>query len=203
MTQILVLNSSANGPASVSHQLADELVGELRKREPEITVVERDLGHEPAPHFRVDEVAALRRGEREGDALVAVHTRADAYLAEVQAADVLVIGSPMYNFGISSPLKAWFDHIIRAGLTFSYGATGPQGLLQGKRAIVVESRGGIYSQGPAQAMDHQEPHLRTLLGFVGITDVSFVRAEGMDMGPEARDAGLATARSQFAAALAA
>ncbi len=93
----------------------------------------------------------------------------DTLIAELQSADILVIGAPMYNFGIASTLKAWFDHVLRAGITFRYGESGPEGLLKGKRAIVIESRGGLYSEGPAQVMDAQEPHLRGMLRFMGIT----------------------------------
>ena len=100
----------------------------------------------------------------------------------------------MYNFGISSTLKTWFDYVLRAGATFRYDESGPEGLLKGKRAIVIESRGGLYSEGPAQVMDAQEPHLRTLLGFIGITDVTFVRAEKLAFGPEAREQAIGAAR---------
>ena len=94
----------------------------------------------------------------------------------------------MYNFGMSSTLKAWFDHVLRAGVTFRYTANGPEGLMTGKKAVVIESRGGFYSEGPGAAMDGQEPHIRTLLGFMGITDVTFVRAEKLAFGPEAAEA---------------
>jgi FMN-dependent NADH-azoreductase len=103
----------------------------------------------------------------------------------------------MYNFGIPSTLKAWFDHVLRARVTFRYGESGPEGLLKGKRAIVVESRAGLYSEGPSAVMDSQEPHLRTLLGFIGIDDVTFVRAEKLAFGPEAAAASLAGAREQL------
>ena len=109
----------------------------------------------------------------------------DELIAELRAADLILIGAPMYNFGITSTLKTWFDHVLRAGETFRYTAEGPEGLLTGKRAIVIATRGGLYSDGPAAAMDSQEPHLRTMLGFIGISDVSFVRVERLAMGPEA------------------
>src|SRR5262249_37703236 len=116
----------------------------------------------------------------------------------LKGADVVVIGAPMYNFGIPSTLKAWFDHVLRAGITFRYTQNGPEGLVTGKRALVVVTRGGLYSEGPAQAMDSQEPHLRTLLGFIGITAVAFVRAEKLAFGDEAREQSLNVARSQLA-----
>jgi FMN-dependent NADH-azoreductase len=121
----------------------------------------------------------------------------DELIAELKAADTVVIGSPMYNFGIASTLKAWFDYVLRAGITFRYTENGPVGLIEGKRAIVVVSRGGLYSEGPAQAFDSQEPHLRTLLGFMGISDVTFVRAEKLAFGPEAREQAIAAARSRL------
>jgi FMN-dependent NADH-azoreductase len=118
-------------------------------------------------------------------------------VAELEAADTVVIGAPMYNFGIASTLKSWFDYVLRAGVTFRYGESGPEGLLKGKRAIVILSRGGLYSEGPAQTMDSQEPHLRTLLGFIGITDVTFVRAEKLAFGPEVREQTIGAARTRL------
>jgi FMN-dependent NADH-azoreductase len=103
----------------------------------------------------------------------------------------------MYNFGIPSTLKSWFDYVLRAGITFRYGESGPVGLLDGKRAVAVVSRGGLYSSGPAQPMDSQEPHLRTLLGFMGITDVTFVRAEKLGFGPEARAESIRAAQEEL------
>jgi FMN-dependent NADH-azoreductase len=103
----------------------------------------------------------------------------------LREADLIVIGAPMYNFGMPSTLKAWFDHVLRARVTFRYTDNGPEGLLTGKRAVVIETRAGIYSEGPASGLDSQEPHIRTLLGFMGITDVRFVRVEGLAYGEEA------------------
>lgn len=123
-------------------------------------------------------------------------------IAELRAADVIVIGAPMYNFGVPTTLRAWFDHVLRAGVTFAYSEAGPRGLLEGKRTIVVESRGGEYSSGPARAFDFQEPYLRHLLGFMGIDDVTFVRAEKLGFGPEARAAAIAEAHAAIEAAVA-
>jgi FMN-dependent NADH-azoreductase len=103
----------------------------------------------------------------------------------------------MYNFGIPSTLKAWFDHVLRAGVTFRYSEAGPEGLMKGKRAIVVMSRSGFYGEGPAQVMDSQEPHLRTMLDFIGITDVSFIRAEKLAFGPEAREEAIGAAHVEL------
>ncbi|HYI88373.1 MAG TPA: NAD(P)H-dependent oxidoreductase, partial [Beijerinckiaceae bacterium] len=117
----------------------------------------------------------------------------DALVAELRAADTVVIGAPMYNFSVPTGLRAWFDHVLRAGETFRYTEAGPKGLLEGKRVIVVESRGGLYSEGPAQAADFQEPYLRHLLAFIGLTDVTFVRAERIGFGSEARAEAIAAA----------
>jgi len=106
----------------------------------------------------------------------------------------------MYNFSISTGLRAWFDYVLRAGETFSYSEVGPKGLLTGKRVIVVESRGGLYTEGPAKAIDFQEPYLRTLLGFIGLSDVTFIHAEKLGFGPEAREAALASAKQALSAA---
>jgi len=121
----------------------------------------------------------------------------DHLIAELKAADTIIIGAPMYNFGISSTLKSWFDYVVRAGITFRYAEGGPVGLLEGKRAIVIESRGGFFSNGPTKGMDAQEPHLRTLLEFIGIKDVTFVRAEKLAFGPDIRQQSIAAARAQL------
>jgi FMN-dependent NADH-azoreductase len=123
----------------------------------------------------------------------------NSLIAEVRAADIVVIGAPMYNFNITTGLRAWFDHVLRAGESFSYRDAGPKGLLEGKRVIVITSRGGLYSEGPGQASDFQEPYLRHLLGFVGITDITFVHAERTGFGPEVRAAAIVAAQARIAA----
>lgn len=197
MSTALIVTSSALGDASVSNELVRAAVAELHAEDPSLEIVVRDVGRDPIPHLSFDSVAAIRGGEPANDAQAAAKTLSDTLVAELKAADVVVIGAPMYNFAITSTLKAWFDHVLRAGVTFRYSEAGPEGLLKGKRAIVVLTRGGLYSEGPAQAMDAQEPHLRTMLGFVGITDVTFVRAEKLAFGPEARDAAIAAARAHI------
>ncbi|MDP3408584.1 FMN-dependent NADH-azoreductase [Bosea sp. (in: a-proteobacteria)] len=198
MSHLLVINSSAAGAASVSKQLIDETVARLRTADPALVVVERDLGANPVPHLTTDSTAAIRGAEPANEAQRAAKALSDSLVAELKAADTVIIGAPMYNFGIPSTLKAWFDHVLRAGVTFKYGEKGPVGLLEGKRAIVVESRGGIYSSGPTQALDSQEPHLRTMLGFIGISDVTFVRAEKLGYGPEAREQAINDAKAELA-----
>lgn len=196
MATLLVINSSASGDASVSRLLVEDAVAKLLAQEPEAKVVRRDLGADPVPHLTVDAVVGIR-GEPANEAQNATRALSDQLIAELQAADIVVIGAPMYNFGMPSTLKAWFDHVLRAGVTFKYSEAGPEGLLKGKRVIVVESRGGFYSEGPVQAWDSQEPHLKTLLGFVGITDAAFVRAEKLGFGPEARDVAIAGAKAEL------
>ncbi len=194
MTSILVINSSALGAASVSKRLVDATVDSLLAQAPSATVRRRDVGETPVPHLTMRNVVPEPGTEEER----AARALSDALIAELQEADTVVIGAPMYNFGIPSTLKAWFDHVLRAGVTFRYTETGPEGLLKGKRAIVVLSRGGLYSEGPAKAMDAQEPHLRALLGFVGITDITFVRAEKLAIGPEDRAAAIDRAEAEIA-----
>lgn len=193
---VLILKSSAQGGSSVSSGLADGLAARIRRTDPGAAIVERDVGAEPVPHL-VEQTVGGIRAKAETEAERNAQALSDALIGELQAADLIVIASPMYNFGISSTLKAWFDHVLRAGITFRYTETGPEGLLKGRKAVVIESRAGLYSEGPAVKMDGQEPHLRTLLGFIGIEDVTFVRAEGLAFGPEAADKALAAAEAEL------
>jgi FMN-dependent NADH-azoreductase len=197
MSTVLVLTSSALGPASVSNQLVEDAVARLRSHDPDLTIIARDLGGSPIPHLTVDSATALRGAEPANAAQAAAQALSDQLIAELKSADVIVIGAPMYNFGIASTLKTWFDFVLRAGITFRYNESGPVGLLDGKRAVVIESRGGLYSEGPAQPLDSQEPHLRNLLGFMGITDVTFVRAEKLAFGPQVREQAIEAARTQL------
>jgi FMN-dependent NADH-azoreductase len=196
MTNVLIIDSAATGDKSVSRKLTSEFETQLRARDPQVRIVHRDVGRETIPHLTEETVSAIR-GAPETDAGRVTQALSDQLIAELQAADLIVIGAPMYNFGITSTLKAWFDHVLRAGITFRYTAAGPEGLVTGKRAVVVEARAGLYSEGPASVMDHQEPHLRTLLGFMGITDVTFVRAERLAFGPEAASAAVTEAIAQL------
>jgi FMN-dependent NADH-azoreductase len=191
MNTILVIDSSVSGEASVSKALVREAVDALTGAGP-ARVVTRDLGADPVPHLTEGTVAGVR-GVPAAAAEHQARALSDALIAELRAADTIVIGAPMYNFSIPTGLRAWFDHVLRAGETFSYSEAGPKGLLSGKRVIVVESRGGLYSEGPAAAIDFQEPYLRHLLGFIGLTDVTFVRAEKIGYGPEARAQAIASA----------
>ncbi len=197
MTKVLIIDSAATGQASVSRKLTAQFTERLRELDPAARITRRDIGTSPIPHLTEATVGAIRGAEAETDEARAALALSDLLVAEVKEADVIVIGAPMYNFGIPSTLKAWFDHVLRAGVTFRYTAEGPEGFLKGKRAIVIESRAGLYSEGPLAWMDSQEPHLRTLLGFVGITDVTFVRAEKLAFGPDAASEAIADAARQL------
>lgn len=201
MNHILVINSSASGNASVSRLLVGDIVQRLIDVNPQAYLTYRDVGQDPIPHLTSATMAGIR-AVAQTEAELATRALSDRLIAELQAADLIVIGAPMYNFSIPSSLRTWFDHVLRPRVTFAYGAGGPEGLLKGKRAIVVESRGGLYSEGPSQAIDFQEPYLRQLLGFIGIADVSFIHAEKIGFGPEARAAALASAREQNERAIA-
>jgi len=198
MKTLLVINSSASREGSVSRTLVEEAVARLLETNPFAEVVRRDLGTTPVPHLSIETLSGVR-GTPATEVEKQARALSDELIEELRAADTIVIGAPMYNFGITTSLRAWFDYVLRAGETFSYSEAGPKGLLSGKRVIVIESRGGLYSEGPAQAIDFQEPYLRHLLGFVGITDVTFVRAEKIGYGPEARNAALAQAKTQISA----
>ncbi|MFL6625399.1 MAG: FMN-dependent NADH-azoreductase [Vitreoscilla sp.] len=197
---ILQINSSArafaNGQGSQSTRLANELVETLRASDAAATHVLRDLT--AAPHPALDE-ATLGALFTPADARTPEqHARValdQALIDEVLAADVIVIGVPMINFGISSQLKNWIDAIAKAGITFKYTATGPVGLVQGKKVYAVLTRGGVYRDQPH---DTQVPYLRQTLGFLGIQDIEFIYAEGLNMGPEAADKGIASAREHIA-----
>jgi FMN-dependent NADH-azoreductase len=197
MSKVLVLNSSALGSASVSNQLVQDAVAQLRARDLALEVITRDLGANPIPHLNTDSATALRGAAPANEAQAAALALSDTLIAELKTADTIVIGAPMYNFGISSTLKAWFDYVLRTGVTFRYTEAGPVGLLEGKRAIVIESRGGYYSEGATKTLDSQEPHLKTLLSFMGIKDVIFIRAEKLAFGSEARQQALDGARTQL------
>jgi FMN-dependent NADH-azoreductase len=189
VTNVLIIDSAATGEASVSHKLTAEFAERLKWGEPSIRITRRDIGAATIPHLTAETVGAIR-GTAQTEAARATLALSDALIAEIRQANVIVIGAPMYNFGMASTLKTWFDHVLRAGVTFRYTDKGPEGLVKGKRAVVVETRAGFYSEGPGSVMDNQEPHIRTLLGFMGIEDVVFVRAEKLAFGPDAASAAI-------------
>ena len=204
MTTILYLNSSVRSTGSVSRQLSGEFIEKLKVAHPGAQVVTRDLAAHPLPHLSESMVGAyFTPPEQRSDEQKRTVKLSDDLVAELLAADVVVIGAPMYNFSVSSTLKSWIDHVARAGVTFKYTETGPVGLVHGKKFVIFTSRAGVYSSGPAQAMDFQETYLRGVLGFLGITDVSFVSAEGLAMGDEAVNSALANGRQAMDALIAA
>lgn len=193
MKTLLQINASLFAADGQSTRLADEFVAAWRASQPRATVLVRDLARDAVPHLDAARFGAFvteaRQRTPEQNAVVAY---SDALIAELQRADVIVLGVPTYNFGIPSTLKAYFDHVARAGVTFRYTDHGPVGLLTGKKAYVFAARGGRYAGTPNET---QTPFLRTFLGFVGITDVEFVYAEGLATGDAGREAGIAQARA--------
>jgi FMN-dependent NADH-azoreductase len=171
--KLLHLDSGIQGDASVSRIVSAAIVRQLRAEQADLDYSYRDLVADPLPHLTLDAFAT---------------PEAQQVLAEFQAADVVVIGVSMYNFTVPSQLKAWIDRILVAGQTFRYTAEGPEGLAGGKRVIIALARGGVYSEGPAAAMEHAETYLRGVLGFMGITAPEFITAEGQALGPDARKA---------------
>ena len=201
MTTILQINSAARSQGAQSTLLADEVSAKLLQSHAGAKLVVRNLLADNLPHL---DDATLGAFFTPADARTAeqnvIHAKSEALIAELQSADIVVIAAPMYNFGISSQLKAYFDWIARAGITFKYGANGAEGLVTGKKVIVVTARGGKYSGTPN---DSQTPYLKSFLGFLGMTDVTYVRAEGVAMGDDAVAATIAKSNSKIAEILAA
>ena len=195
MKTLLQINSSLTGERAASTALADRLAAALAARSPGLRVVRRNLDRAPLPHLDAARLAALARPAAERTpAEAAIVAEADAVIAEVEAAEHIVIAAPMYNFTAPSTLKCWFDHLARAGATFRYTASGPEGLLRGKRATLVTTRGGVHRDRP---QDHLVPYVRTMLAFVGITDLEVVYAEGLALGAAPRDAALSRAQLEI------
>jgi len=198
MKNILLILGSPRDRASYSHQIGRRIVDDLKSRYPSAKVVVRNLAKEALPD--VDNgfvtgrmLAPDKRRAAEAKALVL----SDVLVAELMAADVIVLASPMHNFGVSAPVKKWIDQIARPGVTFSYSDKGPMGLVQGKKTVLVLARGGVYSEGPMMPYDFQEPYLRTVLGLIGMTDVEVVEVEGTAFGPEAAEKAVATATARL------
>ena len=200
MSQILLVTASPRGSASYSTQVAEALAAKLRADRPGAALVVRNLADAPLDHVGEAFVTGrmLPPAERSA-AQAAALVPSDAAVAELLASDVIVIASPMYNFGVPSTLKAWIDHLVRPGVTFRYDANGPEGLAKGKKVYLVEARGGVYSDGPGRGLNFQEPYLRTVLGFIGLTDVEIIAVEGIGYGPEAAEKALNGALGKVAA----
>lgn len=200
MPKLLQLKTSLFANQGQSSQLSDAFVTAWQLSHPGSMVSVRDLAVDPVPHLDgAGFQAFLSKPEERSAAQAAKVAYSDTLIGELQAADVLVIGLPMYNLGIPSTLKAWIDHIARAGVTFRYTANGPEGLLTGKKAYVFATRGGRYA---GTAFDTQTDFVRNFLGFIGIAEVEFVYAEGLNMGEESKSAGLAGAHAELARMLA-
>jgi FMN-dependent NADH-azoreductase len=195
--RVLHVDASISGVNSVSRQLSAAIVKRLREANPALEVTYHDLGAEPLGHLTGAHLAAGQGVTPEEPALQRDLARGQTALEDFLAADIVVVGAPMYNFSISSQLKAWIDRVAVAGKTFRYTAKGPEGLAGGKRVIVASSRGGFYGpQMPTASLDHQESYLRGVFGFFGITDVTFIRAEGVNVGPEQRKAAIDSATAE-------
>ena len=193
---ILHVTSSGRGSVSYSNRVAANVLNELTARNPGATVTVRDLARDPLPHIGDDFVAATRSaaGPQTGEQR-ALLARSDELVDELLAADVIVIAAPMINFTIPSNLKAWIDYVARAGRTFRYSEKGPEGLVTGKQVIIVPARGGIYAAG--NAMDFQVPYLKSVLGFLGMTDVEVLEVEGTAYGPDAAENAVTAATAKL------
>jgi FMN-dependent NADH-azoreductase len=197
--KLLHVDSSILGAGSVSRALSAEIVAEQKRRNPGLSVTYRDLAADPVAHLSGAHLAAFQGAAPESEALSRDVGAGQAALAEFLAADIVVVGAPMYNFSVPSQLKAWIDRLAVAGKTFRYTEKGPEGLAGGKKVIVASSRGGFY--GPdshAAFLDHQESYLRGVFGFFGIADVNFIRAEGVALGAEQREKALDAALAEIA-----
>ena len=197
--QLLHIDSSVLGPNSASRALSAEIVARQIALRPGLNVVRRDLAADAALHLSSAHLAAWQ-GNAVADAdLGADLAKGGAYLDELSASDIIVIGAPMYNFSIPSQLKAWIDRVVVAGKTFRYGANGAEGLLKNRKVFIASSRGNVYAAGsPAAALEHHESYLTGVLSFIGLTDVTIVRAEGLAFGPEAKEAAMLRARENIA-----
>src|SRR3984957_340383 len=183
--KLLHIDSSILGIRSVSRALSAQIVEREKTIHPDLTVAYRDLASDAALHLSGAHIAAWAGKALEGAALCCDLELGEEYLTELFEADIVVIGAPMYNFTVPSQLKAWIDRLAVAGKTFKYGPAGPVGLAGGKKLIVASSRGGFYGTStPTASLDHQETYLRAVFQFMGITDITFIRAEGLAVGDQ-------------------
>jgi len=194
MKTLLYVRTSLYGEQGQSSQLAARFVADWRRRHPHGRVITRDLAADPAPHLTAERFQAfsVAPADRTSEQQAAV-AYSDALIEELRSADTVVFGVPMYNFSVPSTLRAYFDHVARAGVTFRYTSAGPEGLLKGRRTLVFVARGGVYAEGA----DTQTPYLRQFLGFIGL-EPEFVFAQGLALGEESRQQGLTQARERIA-----
>lgn len=196
--QILHIDSSLQGEASASRRLSRAIVDRLLDAHPSAQLLYRDLVADAVPHLNAEVAAGFRgpAGAAAAPDTAAERARSEALVAEFLSSELIVIGAPMYNFSVASQLKAWIDRIAQPGRTFRYTADGPVGLAGGRRVIVASTRGGLYSQGALSAMDFQESYLQAVFGFLGITELQFVRAELLSRGAEIQAESIARATAQ-------
>lgn len=195
MTTLLQINASIHAEGGLSTQLANRFVAAFREHHADAKIIRRDLASESVPHLSAERFGAfLSKPTERTPAQRAVVEYSDTLIAELRRADVIALGLPMYNFGVPSQLKAYFDHIARANETFRYTSDGPVGLLTGKRAYVFAARGGIYA---GTALDTQTNYIRDFLRFIGIQQIEFVYAEGLAISPEHKAAGIASASEKI------
>jgi FMN-dependent NADH-azoreductase len=204
MTTILHIDSSILGGYSVSRALTADIVAKELTLHPGAHLIRRDLVVDAGLHLSDAHIAVFQGGAAPSAALGQDLAVGGAYIDDLFAADIIVIGVPMYNFSVPSQLKGWIDRICVAGRTFQYGANGPEGLLpKGKKVFIASSRGGVYTgNSPAAALDHQESYLRGVLGFIGLTDITVIRAEGLNLGEESKAGAIAQAKAQIEALVA-
>jgi FMN-dependent NADH-azoreductase len=198
MSKILVITSSPRGEESLSNKFSNELATKLAAQTDGSEIIVRDIAANPIPHLDDVTVSAIRkpaeaRNEQEAEAV----NLSDALVEELLSADTVVIGTGLINFNIYSGLKSWIDYVARAGLTFRYTENGPIGLATGKKVYVVLAAAGVYSDGPAAPMNHAVPYLKTVLGFMGMTDVEVLYIEGLAFGPEAVEKAIVSASAKI------
>ncbi|MEX0604640.1 MAG: NAD(P)H-dependent oxidoreductase [Marinobacter sp.] len=195
MKNILVITTSIFGQTGQSSQLVEKTISNLKAQHPTAAVIYRDLSKHPVPHIDAERFGAFTTSASDrSDLENQVIAYSDELISEIVGADAVILGVPMYNFGIPSTLKAYFDHIARSGVTFRYTDQGPEGLLEDRPVLIMAARGGIYA---GTENDTQTPYLRTFLGFLGLKDVSFVYAEGLAMGDDKKDAALDKASTKI------
>ena len=200
MTTILHIDSSILGGYSISRTLTAGIVAKQQALHPGARIIRRDLVVDATLHLSDAHMAAFQGGEVGNAALGQDLAVGGAYIDDLFAADIIVIGAPMYNFSVPSQLKGWIDRICVAGRTFRYGANGPEGLVIGKKVFIASTRGGVYTgDSPVAGLDHQESYLRGVLAFIGLTDVTVIRAEGLNLGEDIKAAAIAQAKQQIEA----
>ncbi len=196
MSKILLITSSPRAEESLSNKFAGDLAAKI-KAQSNGSITHLDLGQNPIPHLDQVTTSAIRKAPEQRDAQEAAAAEySDKRVAELMEADTVIIGTGLINFAIYSGLKSWIDNVARAGMTFRYTESGPVGLATGKKVYIVLSSAGVYSEGPAAAMDHAVPYLKTVLGFLGLTDVEVIRIEGLAFGPEAAEKAIASATAK-------